>query len=69
MPLAAAMILIKEAQMSISNAKHYAHLAKYSSNSDAQKLENLVTAVYDLARAVEDLEQEIKRVKRDVRDL
>jgi predicted nucleic acid-binding Zn-ribbon protein len=55
--------------MSISSAKHYAHLAKYSSGSDSEKLKNLVEAVYTLARAVDDLEDELEEVKRNVRNL
>ncbi len=54
--------------MSLSNAKHHAHLAKYSSTSDAEKLENLVKAVYDLANAVERLEQRGQRVESETRD-
>lgn len=54
----------QEAEMSLSSAKHYAHLARFSSHSDQEKLENLVKAVYDLSRVVDDLEQELERVKR-----
>ena len=54
--------------MSLSNAKHHAHLAKYSPTSDDEKLNNLVKAVYDLANAVEELEHRVQRVESKMRD-
>lgn len=49
--------------MSISNAKHHAHLAKYASNSDAERLKHLVETVYDLAYVLEQLDQTVGSLK------
>ncbi len=39
-------------------------MAKHSSHSEGEKLANLVKAVYDLARVVVDIENEMARVMR-----
>ena len=53
--------------MSTSNAKFHAHRAKYSSNSDADRIKEVVDAVYSLAKAVEDLEWKISNIESKIR--
>jgi hypothetical protein len=49
--------------MSLSTAKHHAHLARYSVQSETETVEHLKKAVYDLCSAVEDLKREVQRLK------
>lgn len=55
--------------MSISRAKSHAHRAKYSSQSDTDRIKYLADAVYELVKVVSDLETEISNLESKVRRL
>lgn len=50
--------------MSLSLAKHAAHMAKYDSHNDTERVEHLVEAVHQLTIAVSDQANEIEALSR-----
>jgi len=52
--------------MSIAGAQSAAHNAKYTCSNDAERVQHLMEAVYQLAKVADDQADEIRSLKNEV---
>jgi hypothetical protein len=72
LPLVKSKILIVDddldrgGSMSISGARSAAHNAKYNCSNDAERVQHLMEAVYQLAKVADDQDNEIRSLQSEV---